>query len=585
MHRDSRVRCTRLVPIMLVALAIFAARTDVSAAGLDNILIMSPLGAPLRAVVPLIGVDDATLSPQCLQARLQGTDGAPISTPSIAVIREKENTSVLLTTLRPVNDPTLKISVAIGCGAPISREFYVLLDPVVASNKLRGFQSEAAASVPASRSRSAQKTASAKNLPAVTTSELQASNRTVTSGATSYFSRLKLSDMLVGSTFTAVSQDNANTSALNNARRDFAELLRGQNPFQEAWHAQQEGQREIAELHLVNFDNASHQKAVRSEIQMPQQRSLPNAWEIGLSAALACALAVIGGLALRLGAKQRPGSRILFSNQSNVKMVRLSNPTPAALAPLGSKTFHDAMRVSDTSAVKKAAHSVDPFAGSQSSDLSQIVSKRTEYPPDLFTRTKAERFEGFDSNFVESNAAVVEEWSDETYTRPRDANSLKVEEISDMVQEAEFWISLNDRRRAIEILEQYGASEPPASPIPWLLLLKLYKETDAMNSYDGLRERAKTLFNASFPKWDSEESVNDGHSLEDFPHVIESICNQWGTDQRMEYLSKLIFDNRAGSRQGFSLNAYLDIMLLIAVAGATNPAPLGVHADVQQTTC
>ena len=31
--------------------------------------------------------------------------------------------------------------------------------------------------------------------------------------------------------------------------------------------------------------------------------------------------------------------------------------------------------------------------------------------------------------------------------------SVKVEEISDVTQEAEFWISMNDPRRAIEILE------------------------------------------------------------------------------------------------------------------------------------
>jgi len=54
-------------------------------------------------------------------------------------------------------------------------------------------------------------------------------------------------------------------------------------------------------------------------------------------------------------------------------------------------------------------------------------------------------------------------------------STVSVEEISDVTQEAEFWMSVNDPQRAIEILEPQAEVEHPESPVPWLYLLDLYK--------------------------------------------------------------------------------------------------------------
>ena len=143
---------------------------------------------------------------------------------------------------------------------------------------------------------------------------------------------------------------------------------------------------------------------------------------------------------------------------------------------------------------------------------------------------------------------------------------LKVEEISDVMQEAEFWMSLNDPQRAIEILEPYAALDLPDSPMPWLYLLDLYRGIGEQAKYTLLQEKAVRLFNVRIASWNEDASAIDGRTLEDFPHVIAQICTLWETSDIFPYLEELVFDRREGVRTGFDLSVYQEIMLLLTIA-------------------
>lgn len=144
-----------------------------------------------------------------------------------------------------------------------------------------------------------------------------------------------------------------------------------------------------------------------------------------------------------------------------------------------------------------------------------------------------------------------------------------VEEISDAMQEAEFWISLHDSQRAVEVLEPYATADQPGSPLPWLYLFDLYRELGQRTKYDRLHERFQGIFNGNVPSWtelDESPAMAAPRSLEDMPHVSQKIAALWQGDQIVPYLESLLVDDREGNRVGFDLSIYREIMFLISMA-------------------
>ncbi|MEO8408778.1 MAG: hypothetical protein ABI476_10140, partial [Oxalobacteraceae bacterium] len=148
--------------------------------------------------------------------------------------------------------------------------------------------------------------------------------------------------------------------------------------------------------------------------------------------------------------------------------------------------------------------------------------------------------------------------------QPAGSDEVNVEEISDVTQEAEFWLSLNNPRRAIEILEPHTGIENSDSPVAWLYLLDLYREVGAEEKYNALRGRFTRLFNARIPLYGEPELQSQ--TLEDFPHLVTRICTLWHSSEIVPLLQSLLIDDRAGARTGFDLPLYRDILLLIGIA-------------------
>jgi FimV-like protein len=149
--------------------------------------------------------------------------------------------------------------------------------------------------------------------------------------------------------------------------------------------------------------------------------------------------------------------------------------------------------------------------------------------------------------------------------KQKSAPTLKVKEIADLMQQAEFWMLLQDPFRAIEILEPYRDVDQPESPVPWIYLLDLYRMVGDKKKYETLLVRIEYVFNAKIPRWDGQFGITP-RSLNDFPHVVEKICALWETDEIVPYLESLLLDKRDGTRQGFDLPVYRNIIQLITLA-------------------
>ena len=145
---------------------------------------------------------------------------------------------------------------------------------------------------------------------------------------------------------------------------------------------------------------------------------------------------------------------------------------------------------------------------------------------------------------------------------------VDVTELSQVTDEAQVYVDLGRSDQAIEILrdhieQQVGDRDSPAA---WLMIFDLYRRTNNRAGYDELAPKFRTHFNGRMPDWDNyghELALDDG--LEAFPHLVAVLQRDWGTPDARKFLEELLYDNRGGSRLGFSLAAYRDILLLLQV--------------------
>jgi hypothetical protein len=128
------------------------------------------------------------------------------------------------------------------------------------------------------------------------------------------------------------------------------------------------------------------------------------------------------------------------------------------------------------------------------------------------------------------------------------------------------YADLGRTNEAIEILAHHidtHVGDRP-SPAPWLMLFELFRKANRRADYDRLAPMFRKRFNGRLPEWEnygSEMALDDG--LESFPHLIARIERDWGTPNVRGLLDEMLYDNRGGSRLGFSLSAYKDLLLLL----------------------
>ncbi len=584
-------RFMRMPPSGPIALAVLMAWGGAAhAVGLGNIRVESALGQPLRVVVSLIGADSIDLAPNCLHAKIQSSDGVFISTPGIALLRTTAGNAIEIRTRQPVNEPAIVVALDIACSAQVHRDFQILLDPtstatlpllapaasisdeartgsvaaparsdkiprttgsVQSVRKSRSASTIAANEASLGTMRSDNKLASAATL-GPPRSVLKLSGEALTREDLRALGHLRLSGTLSQPESANAASAVPPSEELTAARNRFAMILRGEDPLHAADRMHRAEQSQIAELRQQTVGISQQHAADLVALEALRQRSLPFGWIVGVLGLLIASVAAVVWLAWRLALVRRQHDTSSWDNVLGSVQAPVS---PAALD--------------------------DDFSVPHKTSGSGLFATGKKSPANLASVPEFLRGSGADDDRTErlltpaalADAAAQAAASASAAARrealqfyPAKVENLKVEEISDVMQEAEFWMSLNDPQRAIEILEPYSNVEQPDSPIPWLYLLDLYRGTDERAKYEILQPRAQRLFNARIPAWEEDGDITDGRTLEDYPHVVERVCEYWETSHILLYLESLIFDNREGVREGFDLAVYQEIMLLMTIA-------------------
>ncbi len=566
---------------------LFGATTSVFALGLGELRVRSSLGQPLLVHSNVMGAETESLNPSCLRARVVSMDGAFIASATISIHQKQKMRALSFSTQQAINEPAINLIIDINCETQLHREFSILLDPPnvsvgsasisrdpspfaktdtpqISSQTFTDVAPTNASSLKSTEKK--QKQRSAEALPKALNEESpvpqkKSKNRVEKSIASNVPAKdvLKLSDDIVLPDFpqglrmsdilssSSGQQLVENNQELRAAQARMAAILRDEvvpvapalpNVVDSSEIASLK--REAEKLRLQNLQD-------KSALAQLQSKSGFDYWVVilGLIAILAIGIILFLLVYIRKNLSAQNATWWEDSEQTlESQPEKIEDVINSLQASYDGKSVSVAPKSEplnrQASGVKDVADSIE----------SEHLGRQVNQDGNSENRTPS---------LEETNSSIF------NFFAPR-GNSVKVEEISDVTQEAEFWISMNDPQRAIEILAAQEQLEHPDSPVPWLFLLDLYRTVNDQQKYDRLRDRFIVFFNANIPEFETDLSTLPSRHLEDFPHLMQKICDAWNGNNIISYLESLLVDDREGKRAGFDLPVYRDILMLLGIA-------------------
>lgn len=145
------------------------------------------------------------------------------------------------------------------------------------------------------------------------------------------------------------------------------------------------------------------------------------------------------------------------------------------------------------------------------------------------------------------------------------SRSVATEELFDVQQQADFFMSLGEYQQAVEVLKSHLAESQEPSPLAYLDLLKLYHKLGRSDDYQRLRDDFNHLFNAGAPAF--EHYSDEGRGLEHYGMALSRIQALWPEPRVLDVIESSIFrENNDPDAEVFDLEAYRELLLLHAIA-------------------
>lgn len=143
---------------------------------------------------------------------------------------------------------------------------------------------------------------------------------------------------------------------------------------------------------------------------------------------------------------------------------------------------------------------------------------------------------------------------------PESMRMVKAEELVDIQQQADFFMSLGQTDQAIEVLATHIRNHVETSALVWLDLLAIYRALKRREDYELLRADFQRVFNAEVPDYDTTPTMSGG--LEDYPRALSRIAALWPSPKVMGVIEESIFRKPGMGGEPFDLEAYRELVML-----------------------
>ena len=167
---------------------------------------------------------------------------------------------------------------------------------------------------------------------------------------------------------------------------------------------------------------------------------------------------------------------------------------------------------------------------------------------------------------------------------PKVESIVNLEELFDILQQADFFVSVGEHEQAIELLQTHIRDRGQQSPFAYLELLRLYHQLGRADDYESLRAQFLRHFNAQLPEYAQFE--HQGQGLDHYVEALAEIEAQWTSSSVLALLESYLFlhDGVPAAHTAFELAAYDDLLLLLAIAQTTPASGRGAPPPRQRTT-
>jgi hypothetical protein len=147
---------------------------------------------------------------------------------------------------------------------------------------------------------------------------------------------------------------------------------------------------------------------------------------------------------------------------------------------------------------------------------------------------------------------------------------VRVDELIDIQDKANFFLSIGQHDQAIAVLEGHVHDQVDTSALAWLDLLDLYHSLDRRAEFTRLRGEFRQQFNAHVPEFDEFDIPSGG--LEDYGRALSRIVALWPSPRVLEVIEESIFRKPGvAGADAFSLEAYRELILLYNIAREVIP--------------
>lgn len=148
------------------------------------------------------------------------------------------------------------------------------------------------------------------------------------------------------------------------------------------------------------------------------------------------------------------------------------------------------------------------------------------------------------------------------FSRPR---VVAAEELFDIQEQADFFLSLDQPDQAIEVLKNHITDNVETSALAYMDLFDIYHRTKRVDEFNELREEFNQVFNAQVPEFGNYGTPSLG--LEDAPEVLQSIQDAWNMPQQaQDVIEESIFRQPGLDQKPMDMLAYRELMLLYSLA-------------------
>lgn len=162
-------------------------------------------------------------------------------------------------------------------------------------------------------------------------------------------------------------------------------------------------------------------------------------------------------------------------------------------------------------------------------------------------------------------------------------------EANPVMELADIMLSFGRVKGAAQALQEYIDNNPQEALQPWIRLMDVYRMAGMRAEFETVARNLNQHFNVEIQQWDDPRSaastfdgevLGDGaprpqldprpESIEDMPRIADMVCELWPTGDVVGYLYQLLRDNRGGKRQGFALPVVDEILFLIELKETSN---------------